>query len=235
MKRMETVFSCVAVAAAGVLCSMTWAQPPTPPDPPPAGPGSPMTAPHLPPPHGPDIPPPPDANSAKQLVQEILTARLARELALSDEQTVIMLKRFTEYRAQLEAFRKERQELTKALRASIAAKEPENQIEARLKALAELDGKVVEYKRSLYDSASEGLTVVQRAKLYVFLSDFENDMRKLIQKAREQAGPRSMNRWSGPPPEGGQPHPGQPPRAIRNRQGPPGLVPPTVPPNAPSQ
>ncbi|HNR35127.1 MAG TPA: hypothetical protein PKO36_08100 [Candidatus Hydrogenedentes bacterium] len=221
--------------AVGIFCWAAWAQPPAPSNPPPTGPGGPMTAPPLPPPRGPEAPPPADANSAKQLVQEILTARLARELALSDEQTVIMLKRFTEYRAQLEAFRKERQELTKALRASIAAKEPESQIETRLKALAELDGKVVEYKRSLYDSASEGLTVAQRAKLYVFLSDFENDMRKLIQKAREQAGQRSINRWIGPPPEGGPPHSAQPPRGIRNRQGPPGMMPPPEPPNNPPQ
>lgn len=231
MKRMGTALSFMAMAAAAVLCSMAWAQPPAPPNPPPTGPGGPMPAPMPPPQRGPEAPPATDANSAKQLVQEILTARLARELALSDEQTVIMLKRFKEYRAQLEAFRKERQELTKALRASIAATEPDNEIEARLKALAELDNKVVEYKRSLYGSASEGLTVAQRAKLYVFLSDFENDMRKLIQKAREQAGQRPLNRWAGPPPEGGA----QPPRAIRNRQGPPGTVPPLGPPNAPPQ
>jgi len=213
------------------VCAAASAQPPQPGNAPsgwqaepapPGGPAGPM--PPRPAPGGPDAPPGTDSVSARQLVQEIMTARLARELALSDEQTVIMLKRFTEYRSQLDAFKKERQELTKALRASISGKEPDTKIEARLKALAELDGKIVEFKKSLYDSASEGLSVAQRAKLYVFLSDFESDMRKLIQKAREQSGQRMMNHGASPP-LGGYP-PGQPPRGIRNRMGPPG--PPTA-------
>ncbi len=196
MKRsVFTVYISVAVVVG--LCVATWAQPPGPENPPDVAPGA-------------------DAGNIKQLVMDVLTVRLARELALNDEQTILMAKRFTDYRAQLEAFKKERQELTKTLRSSVSAKEPDAQIETKLEALTAQDAKIAEYKKSLYDSASAGLSTAQRAKLYVFLSDFENDMRKLIQKAREKSGQRP-NRLGGPPAPEDPPVSGQSPRVMRNR------------------
>ncbi|MCX5758133.1 MAG: hypothetical protein NTU83_06435, partial [Candidatus Hydrogenedentes bacterium] len=106
------------------------------------------------------------------------------------------------------------------------------QIETKLKALTAQDAKIAEYKKNLYDSASAGLSTAQHAKLYVFLSDFESDMRKLIQKAREKSGQRP-NRLSGPPPPEGPPVPGQPPHVMRNQTGPPIGAPPPALPSAP--
>lgn len=195
---------CVCIVAIGIVCAPGWAQEPAAPQKPAAQPAKAAQ----------DNPPNADGGKTKQLVQEILMARLAHELVLNDEQTVIMLKRFTEYRAQLDMFKKERLELIRALRTSVSAKEADTAIETKLKALAAHDVKVAEYKKNLYDGASEGLSMPQRAKLYIFLSDFESDMRKLIQKAREQSGQRA-NRWNGP---ADAPLPqGQAPRTIRNR------------------
>lgn len=171
--------------------------------------------------------------NTKQLVMDVLTVRLARELALNDEQTVVMAKRFTDYRAKLESLKKERQEQVKALRASISAAEPDAQIEAKLKALSKQDTKITEYKKNLYDSASEGLSIAQRARLYVFLSDFENDMRKLIQKAREQSRQRA-NKANGQPAPDSAPPAGQPSRSTRGRIVPLPPASPTPPATAPA-
>ena len=165
----------------------------------------------------------------QELIQTVMAARLAKALELDDEQTVLVVRRFSEFREKMSALKRERQELVKQLRMGLREGAPEDELEAKLDELMAHDAEVAEFKRTAYDKASAGLTISQRAKLYVFLSDFESDMRRLIQKARERRAER-FGRFpgmqgrrgfqEGPGPRWGQgaeqnpphPFPGRPPR-----------------------
>ena len=167
-----------------------------------------------------------DDRDTREMVEMILAAKLAKELELNDEQTVLMLRRLSEFREQVSASRKQRQEILKALKAGVKAGEPDAQIEAKLNELVVQDVKMAEFRKTAYEKACEGLSIAQRAKLYVFLNEFENDMRKLVQQARERNAHR-LGRAMEPsrplegsparPPRGPEPaaRPPRPPRPPR--------------------
>ena len=136
----------------------------------------------------------------RSMVEAMMAARVSKQLGLNDEQTVLMMRRFSEFREELAALRKGRQEIVKALRASLKAGEPDAQIDAKLNELVAQDAKLADVKKTAYEKAGANLTVSQRAKLYVFLNDFESDMRRMIQKARERFAERLGQ--AGPPPPG---------------------------------
>jgi len=143
-----------------------------------------------------------------EMVQSVMTARLAKDLKLDDEQTVVLFRRFCEVRDQSIALRKERQEIIKSLKGAINTNAGDEAIEAKLKELVAHDAKMVEVKEKAYEEAAKGLAVAQRARLYVFMNDFENDMRRLIQKTRESLGK------PGPGGPGGRPGAPVPPPAA---------------------
>lgn len=167
-----------------------------------------------------------------ELIEQVMAARLAKTLGLNDEQTVLMVRRFSDYKQELSTMKKQRQELIKELREGVKAGLDDGQIEARLQALIEKDSALIEFKRSVYERAAEGLTVSQRAKLYMFLTEFDSEMRRLVQRARERSMER-MKRVQPMPPEPpapGAPHP-FPGRANRPNVPPEGgPVPPPPPP-----
>jgi len=121
----------------------------------------------------------------QKLMETVMAARLAKELGLNDEQTVLMTRRIAEYKEQVSELKKQRQEMAKKLKAALTAKEADANIESSLNERVAQDGKIAEFKKTIYTKASEGLTVTQRARLYVFVNEFESDMRRLIQRARE--------------------------------------------------
>lgn len=152
----------------------------------------------------PESSPSPDARRAEhenpqELVHEIMAARLAQKLGLNDEETVILLRRLGEYRTQIGALQKERQETLRSLRAILKQNGSEKEIEETLSRLQDLDAKLQELKRTAFEKVSAGMTVTRRARLYVFYNDFENEMRRLIQKARERTAQRRG--WGNDPSE----------------------------------
>ena len=211
------------VVVLSVTLAAAYAQPPEagfPPDAPVAGPGS------VPPP-----PPPPAGERVSdgelsELIQSVMAAKLSRELGLNEEQTVLMVRRFSEFREQLNGMKRQRQDKLKALRAALRDRLPDEHIETALQDLIAHDLKTLEMRKDAYEQAAGNLSTSQRAKLYVFLSDFEGDMRRLIQKAREQK--QGWNRPLRPvPPLEGPPPPDAPLRPPRLQRPPrPGGPPP---------
>ena len=169
------------------------AQAPDPGGPRPEGPprvGAEAAVPQPPEPGGPRPEGPPRPGEAgtdrdiRGLVESIMAARLAEELGLNDEQTVLMIRRLSEFRKEMNERKKQRSELLKELRTVLQEGKPDEEITAKLDGLLKYDKESVEFKRGIYEKACEGLAVAQRAKMYVFLDQFEADMRKLIEKAR---------------------------------------------------
>lgn len=140
-----------------------------------------------PPPAAPAAPQPNlDEKDLNELIQTIMTARLSKELALTDEQTVLMVRRMTELRDQTNELKRRRAEAIKELRAALKSGKPD-EIQPKLDALMALDQCAIDLRTRTYERASENLSLVQRAKVYVFLSDFPNEMRRLAKAAKERA------------------------------------------------
>lgn len=160
-----------------------------------------------------------DKEGAKEMVETLMMARLSRELKLNDEETILMVRRVEEFKEKTAQLRKERGGLVKDLRDAVASGAPDADIEAKTKALIEADRKLSDARFGMFDEAKKGLSAVQSAKLYVFMSEFENQLRRLVQQARERVrGGREMMGPEGP--EGPMPPPGDTigPRRVRGAQ-----------------
>jgi hypothetical protein len=127
------------------------------------------------------------------LVEIVMLARMSRELDLDDEQTILLVRRFEETKEQMTNLTKQRAEALDELRASVRDEEAENVIETKLERLIAVDRDLAEVKLKAFDEVGEGFTVTQRAKLYVFVQEFESEMRRLVDRARKRT------RGMGPP------------------------------------
>ncbi|HPO15802.1 MAG TPA: hypothetical protein PLI09_20335 [Candidatus Hydrogenedentes bacterium] len=198
MKTLATALLCLAgltLLMAGIACAQPPQNAPAPPPP------LPENAPEIAP------PPPPHAlpgrlpeergkmrwrgeksmdADTRALLEEVMIARMSQELALDDEQTVLMVRRFSQFRDQLREMRKQRAEMAKELKALIKQNKEDASIEEKLNALTTIDEKIIQARVEAFNNAAADLTPWQRAKLYLFISEFENEIRGIMQKAREQ-------------------------------------------------
>ena len=161
-------------------------------------------------------------SDATQLMGMVMISRMSRQLELDDEQTVLVMRRIEELKEKAGKLRRKRGELVKTLKKGVADGVPDDEIQAPLKQLMDLDRRLAQAPVDLVDECSDTLTVAQRAQFYVFLSEFETDMRKLVQRARARAaqgrpGPPGMMSGPGFPGPGRRPGPG----AGFNGPGPP--------------
>lgn len=154
---------------------------------------------------------------------EVMMARLSRELELSEEQTVLMVRRFTELRDQTRELRRKRLVQVRELDELLRKKEPKpERATALLAEITQIDEQVYRERQRVLEVMSAELDEIKRARLYLFLDRFEMDMRRMIGEARERhKGRPAGGRPDGPPPhriEGDGPgrdhdeRPGGPPR-----------------------
>jgi hypothetical protein len=129
----------------------------------------------------------PDGMDPRELLEQVMMARISKDLRLDDEQTVILVRQFTEHRDEMRQMHHRRMELLRELRGVLnEGGESEAELEARLEALQAHEDAMHAARGAFFERAAEGLTVRQRAGLYVFIHEFEGDMRRLMQRARER-------------------------------------------------
>lgn len=135
----------------------------------------------------------------RNLVETVMMVRLTEELQLDDEQTVIMVRRLRQLKDEVVALKKARGELYRQLKDAVRDHAPDADIQARLQALLEHDRKLETFKQDKALELGEGLATRQQAQLYIFLSEFENDMRHLIHRAQDRSGDwgRRNGEWRG--------------------------------------
>lgn len=223
------------------------AQGPPPPPPPPGEPG--FDAPPPPPGEGRPGPPRPGRPGRpegpggdernRELFQQVMVARLSQELGLNDEETVLLVRRFLDFKEESKQLRRERALLGKALRELVREGDAKNaEIEAKLGELLAVDEKIAGSKRSLYDKLSEGLAPVKKAKLYAFMQEFENELRRMADQVRgrhmdgppfgqdgefrPRRGPGMDGEHMGPPPGERPDRPARPDRPGMRKRGPGG-------------
>jgi Spy/CpxP family protein refolding chaperone len=149
------------------------------------------------PPEGP--PPPPDRHprgdlmeelkdmdeqDVRSLIETVRIVRLSQELGLTDEQTVLLVRQFNETKERVAEIQKERQRIAQELRELVESGGPEDEIEAKLDQVVAHDKEAVMARFDAFERISEGLSAVQKAKLYVFIGDFEKRMRSMVERAR---------------------------------------------------
>jgi hypothetical protein len=123
---------------------------------------------------------------AREMVEMYRLTKLAEILKLNDEQTVVMVKNFREMREKRENVFKERMALMQQLKDAVQNKQGDAVIEEKLTSLMETEAAYGEVRRETFKKAGEGLTAEQRAKLYVFLNEFDGDVRRMIQQVRHR-------------------------------------------------
>ncbi len=170
-----------------------------------------------PPPPGPDGPPRAQDGArprrpqvvregrGREVLEQVMVARLSDKLGLTDEQSVLLVRRFTRFRSEQQQAQKERAEAMKALREALhgEGQEPDEEaVAGALRRVAEATDRIAAQRRGLQETMGEGLTVVQKGRMLIFLEEFEGEMRELIKDAREGRFPRGLP---------GQPQPGMPP------------------------
>lgn len=214
-KMQWTKVLCGAAAAGAMVACAAFAQDPPPPPP---GPNA-----AFPPPPAPDRDGPrrPGATGRggernRELFEQVLVARLSNELKLNDEQTVLMVRRYFDFKESGRKLRRDRAELLRALR-ELVKNDPQNSkaIDAKLGELIDADEAIATSKRGLYERLGEGLDAVTRAKLYVFLQELEGELRRMADDVR-----KPHNGPDGPPPQGEMRRPDKGPRRMEGR--PPG-------------
>ncbi len=170
----------------------------------------------------------PDAKT-RDLLEKVMMARVSEELSLDDGQTVVLVRRFGEIRGQLAELRRERKVTQRQLAEAVKEGQDGAGIEAKLNAVLAADIAESQARQDLLAYVGEGLTAWQRAKLYLFIVDFEADIRRMLMRAQERRGAaeRRGGAWAsrGPGMNGHKP--------VRAAEGPP-KPPRREPPAAPS-
>lgn len=128
----------------------------------------------------------------RDMVTTVMMVRMSRELGLNDEQTVMLVRNFANLRDTLGRLSEEREQLIGKLRSAVEKGAPDDQIQPLLDQLMSVDVQREKVQHEAFEKAGADLTVTQKAKLYIFVQEFEGHMRKLIQKAREMGGDRMM-------------------------------------------
>lgn len=125
-------------------------------------------------------------SNMRELFEQVMIARLSKDLEFSDEETVLLVRRFIEFRDAVQIRRRERERAVRALERAVA-QEKTDHIDKLLADVMAFDEQLASAKRRMYEHVSEGLAPEKKAKLYLWLRDFESDMRRLLQQARKDS------------------------------------------------
>lgn len=129
-------------------------------------------------------PAPESEEDVRELVESIRMAKLSREVGLTEEQTVLLMRRYHETRERIGRLTKTRFEQLKTLREAVAEGSSDDQIKLLLEQLRATDMDLMRVHQEAVAQASDGLTVTQQAKLYIFMNTFDHDMRRLVERVR---------------------------------------------------
>lgn len=126
------------------------------------------------------------AQESRKLLEEVLMARLSRDLALEEGQTVVLVKRLAEFRERAAGFRRDRMQLMRSLKQAVRESQDEGAITALLDQIAEHDEAAFRARQEVLDVEGFDLTAWQQARLLIFVNEFEADMRRLLNQAQER-------------------------------------------------
>jgi hypothetical protein len=174
---------------------------------------------------------PQKSREMRALFEQVMIARLSQELELDDAQTILLVRRIGEVKEKAAQIRKERSRALREIQERTASDRNSSEIAPALQKLMQADQELARLRLEAYEKAAEGLHDWQRARLYIFLQEFDSEMRRLIERARSRAhGDAGEHTDLAPLPDHAEPGPGRnrTDRPPRHRTEPP--TPPATPP-----
>ncbi|NLV45971.1 MAG: hypothetical protein GXY07_15895 [Candidatus Hydrogenedentes bacterium] len=225
----------MAFAVVLMVCvGIAWAQAPAPPPAPPAhGVGKAPAPPPGPGKGGPPMPPPEISEENRRLLKQVMVSRLSRDLGLNDEQSLLLMRRFDELQNRQRELQRERAEVMRRLRQVLKQQEDEAALHRLMERLEELKRQSAASEETIRRSFDGmDLNVWQKAKIELFINDFENQLRRIVQQARngrpgqEKMAPGFPPR---PPRDANRPGPQRPGRPPQDAPKPPPVIAPSNP------
>ncbi len=167
-------------------------------------------------------------DEARELLEQVMLARLSRELELDSEQTVLMVRKYAAFREEMVVLREKRAALARDLRAAVKEQAGDARVSELLGKLRAADEDIARARLSIYDEISADLSTEQKAKLYLFIAEFESQLRKWVMRLqRRRMGmpheddPHGPGHMGPPPPPPGAQGPGRMGPPPGERRGPP--------------
>ena len=134
-----------------------------------------------------------------EIVELVRAWRMIKEVGLAEEESLRFLDLRREMREKTAEIAEQREPVQDTLEELVGDSEAtDDEIAKRLKALEEIEERDTALRRQYEKRMVEGLSVRQRAKLKLFTSHFDRDVRRrLIQRIRERREGRSQGRRRG--------------------------------------
>lgn len=126
-----------------------------------------------------------DREKAREYIEDVMLARVSKALDLDDEKSLLLLRRFKEHREESMELFKERHKAVTAMREAVEAGDEEESV-AFLEKMLALDKQLFEHRQALIMDPELELDRMQRAKLYLFFQDFEENMRRVLRQVHRQ-------------------------------------------------
>ena len=106
-----------------------------------------------------------DGNQAKarEMLEQVMIARLSSELKLNDEQSVVLMRRFTESREEKQSLNREHTEAMRALRGIVDQNKDEAALNECLARLRDIDTKLASHRQRLQETMGADLSPWQKA------------------------------------------------------------------------
>jgi hypothetical protein len=157
-----------------------------------------------------------DSMPARELLEEVMLARLSRELKLTETETVLMVRRYSDFREAMQQLRAERDRLARQLRQALKEDAADGVLTPLMAEIRAVDEEMALARMTIYDEISADLDTKQKARLYLFIGEFEAQLRRWLNEAWQR-------RTGGEPPAGGLGEGGRPfgPLFRRGAQPPP--------------
>jgi hypothetical protein len=140
------------------------------------------------PPGGPELIPPMEGIlPAHEVLEQIMLARIAEQLDFNDEQTILLIRKFNEQKKLFDEKNKQRNEIVNDIKKLLQGKTDENAqvLEEKFNLLVKTDMEIAELKYKWVDNLTMDLPLNSKVQLYLFFSDFENEIRKFLRKTYE--------------------------------------------------
>ncbi|HOV34263.1 MAG TPA: hypothetical protein PLX23_12970 [Candidatus Hydrogenedens sp.] len=145
------------------------------------------------------IPPMEGILPAHEVLEQIMLARIAEQLNLNDEQTILLIRKFNEQKKLFNEKNKQRNEIINDIKKLLQGKADENAqvLEEKFNLLIKTDTEITELKYKWVDNLAMDLPLNSKIQLYLFFSDFENEIRKFLRKTYEWKQNRHPNEKTG--------------------------------------
>ncbi len=125
---------------------------------------------------------------AREAMRRVRIDRIARTLGMDEQETEEVVERLEAHEEEHRELQRELWRARRALRQALRDNEDEDAISEKLEEALDLEVQKIRHRGAGYREMTEGFDVKQQARFYLFVPEFEEDMRQLVERARAMRG-----------------------------------------------